>query len=121
MRDLLSASNVWQDGLVAQRTLWGFVAAMLARSQLENLWVFCGDDERRAVLGRALVPLDVDQTLRHETLLATVATKWMGAFYREVAAGAPVSLAAAAATTREMRKSGLTHPYYWAAMQVSGR
>jgi len=55
MRDLLSASNVWQDGLVAQRTLWGFVAAMLARSQLENLWVFCGDDERRAVLGRALV------------------------------------------------------------------
>ena len=46
--------------------------------------------------------------------------KWMGAFYREVAAGAPVSLAAAAAT-REMRKSGLTHPYYWAAMQASGR
>ena len=46
--------------------------------------------------------------------------KWMGVFYREVAGGAPVSLAAATAT-REMRKSGLTHPYYWAAMQVSGR
>ncbi len=46
--------------------------------------------------------------------------KWMGVFYREVAGGAPVSLAAATAM-REMRKSGLTHPYYWAAMQVSGR
>jgi CHAT domain-containing protein len=46
--------------------------------------------------------------------------KWMGAFYREVAAGAPISLAAATAT-RQMRKSGLTHPYYWAAMQASGR
>jgi CHAT domain-containing protein len=46
--------------------------------------------------------------------------KWMGVFYREVAAGAPVSEAAATAM-REMRKSGVTHPYYWAAMQVSGR
>ena len=46
--------------------------------------------------------------------------KWMGVFYREVAGGAPVPLAAATAM-REMRKSGLTHPYYWAAMQVSGR
>jgi CHAT domain-containing protein len=46
--------------------------------------------------------------------------KWMGVFYREVAAGSPVPLAAAAAM-REMRKSGLTHPYYWAAMQASGR
>ena len=44
----------------------------------------------------------------------------MGVFYREVAAGSPVPLAAAAAM-REMRKSGLTHPYYWAAMQASGR
>jgi hypothetical protein len=54
MRDLLEASNVWQDGLEAQRALWGFVAAMLGRPQLENLWVFSGDDERRAVLGRVL-------------------------------------------------------------------
>ena len=46
--------------------------------------------------------------------------KWMGVFYREAASGAPVSLAAATAM-REMRKSGFTHPYYWAAMQVSGR
>ncbi len=46
--------------------------------------------------------------------------KWMGVFYREVAGGVPVPLAAATAM-REMRKSGLTHPYYWAAMQVSGR
>ncbi len=46
--------------------------------------------------------------------------KWMGVFYREVASGAPASLAAATAM-REMRKAGLTHPYYWAAMQVTGR
>jgi CHAT domain-containing protein len=46
--------------------------------------------------------------------------KWMGVFYREVAVGASVPLAAATAM-REMRKSGLIHPYYWAAMQVSGR
>jgi CHAT domain-containing protein len=46
--------------------------------------------------------------------------KWMGVFYREVASGAPAAQAAAAAM-RDMRKSGLTHPYYWAAMQVSGR
>ena len=46
--------------------------------------------------------------------------KWMGVFYREVAAGSPVPLAAAAAM-REMREFGLTHPYYWAAMQASGR
>lgn len=46
--------------------------------------------------------------------------KWMGVFYREAATGVAVSLAAATAM-REMRKSGLTHPYYWAAMQISGR
>jgi hypothetical protein len=46
--------------------------------------------------------------------------KWMGVFYREIAAGASAPLAAATAM-REMHKSGLTHPYYWAAMQVSGR
>jgi CHAT domain-containing protein len=46
--------------------------------------------------------------------------KWMGVLYREVEGGASIS-AAAAAAMREMRKSGLTHPYYWAAMQVSGR
>lgn len=46
--------------------------------------------------------------------------KWMGVFYRELAQGAPAPIAAATAM-REMRKSGLNHPYYWAAMQVSGR
>jgi hypothetical protein len=54
MRDLLSATKVWQEGLEAQRTLWGFVAEMLNRSTLEDLWIFAGDDDRRAVLGHAL-------------------------------------------------------------------
>jgi hypothetical protein len=46
--------------------------------------------------------------------------QWMGIFYRELSGGA--SAAAAAATAmREVRKSGRAHPYYWAAMQVSGR
>ena len=46
--------------------------------------------------------------------------RWMGVFYRELAGSASAALAAAAAM-REMRKGGVTHPYYWAAMQVSGR
>jgi hypothetical protein len=46
--------------------------------------------------------------------------RWMGVFYRELAGGASAAVAAAAAM-REMRKGGVTHPYYWAAMQVSGR
>ena len=46
--------------------------------------------------------------------------RWMGVFYRELARGASAAVAAATAM-REMRKAGLTHPYYWAAMQVSGR
>jgi hypothetical protein len=54
MKDLLEATKVWQDGLEAQRTLWGFVAAMLDRARLEALWIFAGDDDSRAVLGRAL-------------------------------------------------------------------
>jgi hypothetical protein len=54
MRELLVTSKAWQDGGEAQRTLWGFVAFLLNRPELENLWVFAGDDERRAVLGRAL-------------------------------------------------------------------
>jgi hypothetical protein len=54
MRELLIASKSWQEGLEAQRTLWGFVAALLDRLQLETLWVFAGDDDQRAVLGRAL-------------------------------------------------------------------
>lgn len=54
MKELLEATKVWQDGLEAQRTLWGFVAAMLDRPRLEALWIFAGDDDRRAVLGRAL-------------------------------------------------------------------
>jgi CHAT domain-containing protein len=44
----------------------------------------------------------------------------MSVFYRELSGGAPAG-AAAATATREMRKSGLVHPYHWAAMQVSGR
>ena len=54
MKDLLQLTKLWQDGLEAQRTLWGFIAAMLDRAQLETLWIFAGDDDRRAVLGRAL-------------------------------------------------------------------
>jgi hypothetical protein len=54
MYDLLEKSNIWQDGLEAQRTLWGFVAVMLEQPLLEDLWVFAGNDERRAVLGRVL-------------------------------------------------------------------
>jgi hypothetical protein len=54
MCELLSGSKAWLEGLEAQRTLWGFVAALLDRPQLEALWVFAGDDDRRAVLGRAL-------------------------------------------------------------------
>ncbi len=54
MKDLLQLTKVWQDGLEAQRTLWGFIAAMLDRAQLEALWIFAGDDDRRGVLGRAL-------------------------------------------------------------------
>jgi CHAT domain-containing protein len=46
--------------------------------------------------------------------------RWMRVFYREVAGGVPVAMAAAVAT-REIRESGITHPFYWAAMQVSGR
>lgn len=53
MKDLLEATKIWQDGL-DQRTLWGFVGAMLDRPRLEVLWIFAGDDDRRAVLGRAL-------------------------------------------------------------------
>jgi len=54
MKIELEATKIWQDGLEAQRTLWGFVAAMLDRASLEALWIFAGDDDRRAVLGRAL-------------------------------------------------------------------
>jgi hypothetical protein len=54
MKELLETTKLWQDGLEAQRTLWGFVAAMLDRPRVEALWIFAGDDDRRAVLGRAL-------------------------------------------------------------------
>jgi hypothetical protein len=54
MRDELAKSKAWLDGLESQRTLWRFVAALLDRQRLEALWNFAGDDERRAVLGRAL-------------------------------------------------------------------
>jgi CHAT domain-containing protein len=46
--------------------------------------------------------------------------QWMAVFYKELAAGASTATAAAVAM-REMRRQGTTHPYYWAAMQVSGR
>jgi hypothetical protein len=55
MCDALGATKAWQDGREAQRALWGFVATLLDRSALEALWIFAGNDERRAVLGRALV------------------------------------------------------------------
>jgi hypothetical protein len=54
MKDLLAASKVWQEGLGAQRILWSFLAEMLNPTTLEELWVFAGDDDRRAVLGGAL-------------------------------------------------------------------
>ncbi len=46
--------------------------------------------------------------------------RWMGVFYREAAGGASAAMAAATAM-RAMRRAGHTHPYHWAAMQVSGR
>jgi len=46
--------------------------------------------------------------------------QWMGVFYRELGRGVSIATAAAAAM-REMRKQGIVHPFYWAAMQVSGR
>ena len=46
--------------------------------------------------------------------------RWMAVFYKELAGGASTAMAAAIAM-REMRRQGNTHPYYWAAMQVSGR
>jgi hypothetical protein len=54
VKDALASATIWQDGLEAQRTIWGFLAAMLDRARLEALWIFAGDDDRRAVLGRAL-------------------------------------------------------------------
>jgi CHAT domain-containing protein len=46
--------------------------------------------------------------------------QWMRAFYGEAAKGASPAQAAAAAM-RQMRRAGFEHPYYWAAMQVTGR
>lgn len=46
--------------------------------------------------------------------------RWMAVFYKELGGGASTAMAAAVAM-REMRRQGTTHPYYWAAMQVSGR
>lgn len=46
--------------------------------------------------------------------------RWMAVFYKELVGGASTAMAAAIAM-RDMRKQGITHPYYWAAMQVSGR
>lgn len=54
MRDLLAKSQVWLGGRESQRTLWSFVAEMLDHDILQRLWVYAGDDERRAVLGNAL-------------------------------------------------------------------
>jgi CHAT domain-containing protein len=44
----------------------------------------------------------------------------MAVFYKELGSGASTAMAAAKAM-RDMRRQGITHPYYWAAMQVSGR
>jgi len=54
MRDLLVTAKVWQEGKDAQRTLWDFVAEMLDQPTLQDLWIFAGDDDRRAILGSAL-------------------------------------------------------------------
>ena len=43
MKDLLDTTKVWQDGAEAQRTLWGFVAAMLERPISKT----CGFRRRR--------------------------------------------------------------------------
>jgi hypothetical protein len=37
MKDLLEETKVWQDGLEAHRTLWGFVASMLDQPRVEAL------------------------------------------------------------------------------------
>ncbi len=54
MRDLLTGSKAWQDSAETQRVLWSFVAALVDRGTLEELWIFSADDERRVVLRRAL-------------------------------------------------------------------
>jgi hypothetical protein len=54
MSDILRETKLWEDGVETQRVLWSFAAAMLDRQHLEILWIFSGDDDRRAVLGRAL-------------------------------------------------------------------
>jgi hypothetical protein len=54
MCDLLDKSKIWHEGREAQFILWDFVAQMLDRTPLEDLWVFAGDDDRRSVLGGAL-------------------------------------------------------------------
>jgi hypothetical protein len=54
MKDLLIASKVWQEGIGAQRIVWSFLAEMLNHDTLEELWIFAGDDDRRAVLGGVL-------------------------------------------------------------------
>jgi hypothetical protein len=61
MCDLLTASKVWKEGWEAQRALWNFVAEMLDHETLEKLWRFAGDDERRAVLGKALAKRAVER------------------------------------------------------------
>ncbi len=45
---------------------------------------------------------------------------WMRLFYAALEGGSSPAQAAAEAM-RGMRRDGFTHPYYWAAMQVSGR
>ncbi len=52
--DKLDETKVWQDSAESQRTLWTFVAALIDPPRIEPLWIYASNDDRRAVLGRAL-------------------------------------------------------------------
>lgn len=55
MREQLRDSKIWLERREGQQTLWEFVAALLDnRETVEALWRFAQEDDRRAVLGRAL-------------------------------------------------------------------
>jgi CHAT domain/Transposase len=53
-------------------------------------------------------------------ILGTSNSEWMRLFYAAAKAGDSPALAGAKAM-RGLRAAGYTHPYYWAAMQVTGR
>ncbi len=53
MKELLEAAKVWQDGQTPSAP-FGVLSRHVGPARLEALWIFAGDDDRRAILGRAL-------------------------------------------------------------------